>query len=168
MASPIVRTASRTGTTADAPTVRPVMPRGCHGYVLSTDTVIGYLCTLVFLPVEAVYDGTQRNTIQLKRCSLDLFYHSLRKAEREQMTMDDNMDQHAERLALTPPTRASYRLPHMRSTLSHRLTNWLTQLESLSSPQAAGSLIPHEESSRALERRGPPNTSPHRTTTPRC
>src|SRR5260221_7179989 len=56
----------------------------------------------------------------------------------------------------------------MRSTLSNRLKSWLTQLESLSSPQAAGNLIPHEESSRALERRGAASTSPHSTTTPRC
>jgi len=31
LASPIIRTASRAGTTADAPTVRP---GGCHGYFL--------------------------------------------------------------------------------------------------------------------------------------
>jgi hypothetical protein len=101
MSSPIVRTASRTGTTADAPTVKP---GGCHGYLLSTDTVIGYrLYTSVFTRRSGLRRNESRNTIQLKRCSKDLFFHRLRKAEREKLTMDDNIYQYAEGLVPSPP-----------------------------------------------------------------
>ena len=88
MESPIVRTASRTGTTADAPAVRPtgyahgLCPGGCHGYVVSTGTVIGYLWALVLLPKGTTYLGTQRNTIRLKRYSTLLFTHTEEKPER--------------------------------------------------------------------------------------
>ena len=87
---PYVRQAVR----AQLPVPLPLGQVGYHGYLRAVDTVIGYLCTGMLLPARPIYRGTHRNTLQLIRCSPQVFLHRMRKTERGSSTMDENRCPH--------------------------------------------------------------------------